>query len=865
MQPDPIAVLKAKLDDPMWRLTSGKLYKIVTKGNDDDDGLIVDFVPNEAQLYLIDNLHYRNIILKARQLGFSTLICVLWLDTALFSKDPINCGIIAQDREAAEGLFGKIRFAYKQLPAEIQTMFPLSTESKSEMVFGHNGSRIKVATSMRSGTIHRLHISEFGKICARFPQKAEEVMTGSIPAVPNSGILVIESTAEGQEGEFYDLTQRAKALADQGRTLTSRDYRFHFFPWWKAREYAMNPDGVLFTRKDEDYFTKIEAEIGQEITLEQRAWYVATREADFPNNPERMWQEYPSCIAGHVLVGTPNGIMPIREVEPDGNVITAHMHKGVRPVFEVRTKLGYSVTCTDDHPIKTPGGIFKKLKDGLSIGDSVQLSKPALATDTVSVPWSPAPFVDGKIHITQEFAEFLGIFMGDGCFYNGTMSVACDAGDDDTVAAVEAMFAKFLGGSSSRITGEKRGCVEVRKSSGWFAEPMLSLGIVEHRAAGGLKRKVHVPPFIMKSPENVVAAFLRGLFEADGFASRDGKSIRFFSKHQHVVQEVQLLLLAIGIESRVSSRNKKSSGGHEYIGWELALRANGVRQYVSKVGFISKRKQGRALLSLSKRKTGSNAHFDWVDEIVSIQSAGEAEVFDITTATHEFDAGGIVVHNCPAEAFQRSTEGCYYTQEMAAARKGGRITQVPWEKAHPVNTFWDIGLNDEMAIWFHQRIGAQDRFIRYYENSAESFSHYVAEMQRHGYIWGRHYLPHDGDTKRLGMEKNWTPKQMLEDLGLRNIEIVPRIDRVQTGIQMTRDAFSSCWFDEEGCKDGLKHLDMYRKEWDAARGVWKDQPRHDKASNGADAFRQFGQMRADVLANAGSSTKRSRPRSWRTA
>ena len=103
MQPDPIDVLKAKLDDPIWRLTSGKLYKIITKGNDDDDGLIVDFLPNEAQLYLIDNLHYRNIILKARQLGFSTLICVLWLDTALFSKDPINCGIIAQDREAAEG------------------------------------------------------------------------------------------------------------------------------------------------------------------------------------------------------------------------------------------------------------------------------------------------------------------------------------------------------------------------------------------------------------------------------------------------------------------------------------------------------------------------------------------------------------------------------------------------------------------------------------------------------------------------------------------------------------------------------------------------------------------------------------------
>jgi hypothetical protein len=147
---------------------------------------------------------------------------------------------------------------------------------------------------MRSGTIHRLHISEFGKICAKYPQKAAEVMTGSIPAVPKSGIIIIESTAEGQEGEFYDLTQRALALDHQKRELTFRDYRFHFFPWWRADEYTMNPEGVIMTRKDEEYFTALEAKIERELTAGQRAWYVATRDADFANNPERMWQEFPS-------------------------------------------------------------------------------------------------------------------------------------------------------------------------------------------------------------------------------------------------------------------------------------------------------------------------------------------------------------------------------------------------------------------------------------------------------------------------------------------------------------------------------------------------------------------------------------------
>lgn len=505
-----LADLERNMADPMWRLSN--LYKILIKGDEGQDDLVIQFKPNRAQRRFIQRLWNRNIILKARQLGFTTLVCLVWLDHALFNNN-VRCGIIAQDREAAEVIFrDKVRFAYDSLPPELKAQFPLKKDSASELLFDHNNSSIRVATSMRSGTIHRLHISEFGKICAKYPQKAAEVMTGSIPAVPKTGIIIIESTAEGQEGEFYDLTQRAMALHDQKRELTFRDYRFHFFPWWQAPEYTMDPAGVIFTRKDEEYFAKIEADIGQEIEPEQRAWYVATRDADFANNPDRMWQEFPST---------------------------------------------------------------------------------------------------------------------------------------------------------------------------------------------------------------------------------------------------------------------------------------------------------------------------------------------------------------PEESFKRSTEGCYYTQEMSAARKQGRITIVPWEKAIPVNTFWDIGLNDEMAIWFHQRIGAQDRWIRYYENSGEAFAHFVSYMQSLGYVWGRHYLPHDGDTQRLGTEKNWTPRQMLEDLGLRNVEIVPRIDRVQTGIQMTRDAFSSCWFDEEGCKDGLKHLDMYRKQWDDRLGVWKDEPRHDKASNGADAFRQFGQMRGEIRTNA--PVLRRKERSWRTA
>lgn len=295
--------LERCLSDPEWRLFSGCLYKIIIKGDDkvgpdgvveEGEDFVLPFKPNRAQRRFIARLWHRNLILKARQLGFTTLIALLWLDHALFNANQ-RCGIIAQDREAAEAIFrDKVKFAYENLPEQIRQRFPLATDSKTELLFAHNNSSFRVATSMRSGTIHRLHISEFGKICAKYPHKAAEVVTGSIPAVPLTGILVIESTAEGQTGEFYDISQRAQTLHYSARKLTERDYRFHFYAWWQEPKYTMDPTLVAVTREQHEYFEEVEQTMGCKIDFGQRAWYVATLNADFSGAEERMWQEYPS-------------------------------------------------------------------------------------------------------------------------------------------------------------------------------------------------------------------------------------------------------------------------------------------------------------------------------------------------------------------------------------------------------------------------------------------------------------------------------------------------------------------------------------------------------------------------------------------
>ena len=128
IDPEKLAFLVEKFGNQEARLSS--LYQIVTKGETEDDGLVVTFKPNRAHRRLLRRLWNRNIVLKARQLGFSTLACILWLDTAVFSSEPIACGIVAQDKDAAEKLFRKITFAFDRLPPELREFAGVSMRTE---------------------------------------------------------------------------------------------------------------------------------------------------------------------------------------------------------------------------------------------------------------------------------------------------------------------------------------------------------------------------------------------------------------------------------------------------------------------------------------------------------------------------------------------------------------------------------------------------------------------------------------------------------------------------------------------------------------------------------------------------------------
>ena len=274
---------KALLKNRFWRLNH--LYKIKDK-----NGKCVTFKMTPEQLEYFDGMHDRNVILKARQLGFTTEVCIIQLDLAIFHKK--ECALIAHSLPDAERLFrNKTQFAYQRMPDDIKLANPLVKETTSEYVFAKGGS-VTVSTSFRGGTLYSLHVSEFGKICAKWPEKAKEIVTGAFEAVPLGGVITLESTAEGRAGYFYDYCQDAEKALLQGKELSNLDWKFFFFSWWKNPQYAIDPVEPLPQRLI-DYFAEMEAKHGVVVNERQKAWYHA-KEKTLGDDMKR---EYPTIPA----------------------------------------------------------------------------------------------------------------------------------------------------------------------------------------------------------------------------------------------------------------------------------------------------------------------------------------------------------------------------------------------------------------------------------------------------------------------------------------------------------------------------------------------------------------------------------------
>lgn len=234
----------------------------------------------------------------------------------------------------------------------------------------------------------------------------------------------------------------------------------------------------------------------------------------------------------------------------------------------------------------------------------------------------------------------------------------------------------------------------------------------------------------------------------------------------------------------------------------------------------------------------------WFTSIKTVEDTGALTKDDIERERREMlalygdDALFMQEYYC---SFVAPSQGAYYGDLMTDMERDKRIGKVLFDPALPVHTAWDLGIRDHTVIWFIQAIRGEVRCIDCYESIGKGIDHDVRMLQhkqmQYGYVYGTHYMPHDANADEKSSGKSI--KDVAEDLGLRGIEVVPRVQSIMNRIQQVRLMLPRTYIDEEKCETGIDALKSYTKIYDDKKKVYQDHPLHDWSSHFCDALGQF--------------------------
>lgn len=364
-----------RLKDKNWRINN--LYKIRNK-----EGKLIKFVRNRAQAHYAANKWYRNLILKSRQLGFTTDEAIDSLDDSLFTPNN-DALLIAHNLEAGESIFDKkIVFAWDRLPVELRSLYVVDNKTSKTLKFdfGEKGfSSVAVDTSGRSGTYQRVHITELAEIAKKYPKKIPEIIEGTIPAIPTTGRLDIESTSQGASGEFYEMFMSAY---ERGEPTVPQQYKAHFYNWTWDDEELLKTSPIAFEdmeqgEKFRDYAKKLNLTQVQ-ITYYYQKWLSLNKKwnalkREYPTTPEEAFE----AIAEGTFYGEKIGLM-----EQNGQVGVYPWDRGlkVHTVWDLgvgkNLRIGFLQRDTATNKVRLIDHWMGEGSDGLPEGIAAVKRKP---------------------------------------------------------------------------------------------------------------------------------------------------------------------------------------------------------------------------------------------------------------------------------------------------------------------------------------------------------------------------------------------------------------------------------------------------------------------------------------------------------
>lgn len=357
------------------------------------------------------------------------------------------------------------------------------------------------------------------------------------------------------------------------------------------------------------------------------------------------------CVTGDTLVVTDNGLIPIsqlsqpgvedisvRVLSKDGQINTASKwwDCGAFPTWNVRTQRGYEVTGTANHPllVATPHAadgrvtLTWKTIAQLAVGDYVVLDRsttlwPEQPVDLHSFyPSALKPRT--KRHtlpetLDEDLAFILGALLAEGTVREQVIEFTNLPGD----------FAEHFIQSWQRVFPTCRLHIFEREPVSYGKKPFLQIQVVSQQVIAflhalglsGRSAQRQIPPVILRSPRQVAAAFLRGLFEGDGAVEKSGRSLlrlNLSARNRLMLRQVQTLLLRFGIVA--SLNNDRTRKMHRLL---ISGRDNLVL-FAQEIGFDStvKSKALATILALHTGKALSRTDFiPYLTEYVRTQAA----------------------------------------------------------------------------------------------------------------------------------------------------------------------------------------------------------------------------------------------------
>ena len=329
---------------------------------------------------------------------------------------------------------------------------------------------------------------------------------------------------------------------------------------------------------------------------------------------------------------------------------------GRKKIVKITTQEGYELLATPDHKVATINGWKKACK--LKPGDKILLARLALGDEY------------GCINIGEDLAFALGWLVGDGCI-SGGRAIFYFSNEEHAIAQ---KIAHILSKKFKAKARPKRYGSTIRISVKGEAYQFFSSLLANCGGACSL------PEIVYWLRLSDLAAFLRGLFTADGYVDKD-KAIRLTSKHKSMLKEVQALLLLFGIKSKIytrpftrffkyvdrcgKARVYKSRGYYE-----LVIANYSRKLFMEKIGF-----EGLKAAKVKLQKTKIDPPYATVK---SIEAAGEEVVYDLTVPSFScYVSNGFISHNCgevPLLPFESCNLGSVNLSKMV---DGGEIN---WEK-----------------------------------------------------------------------------------------------------------------------------------------------------------------------------------------